>query len=81
MITEELIQEKLKTVHYPGFSRDIVSFGLVKEIKIDGSNVTVQLSIATREPKVPQEIHENAEAALKTIDGIGEISLDIEIKE
>ncbi|MDF1755451.1 MAG: Mrp/NBP35 family ATP-binding protein [Verrucomicrobiales bacterium] len=81
MITEELVREKLQTVNYPGFSRDIVSFGLVKSIEVKGNDVEVQLSIATREPKVPQEIHENAQKALGSIDGIGNVSLNFDIKE
>jgi hypothetical protein len=28
-ITEDQVRESLKAVRYPGFSRDIVSFGLV----------------------------------------------------
>jgi len=30
-VSEDQIKEALKTVKYPGFSRDIVSFGLVRE--------------------------------------------------
>ena len=32
MLTEEDIKNALKSVKYPGYSRDIVSFGLVKHI-------------------------------------------------
>jgi metal-sulfur cluster biosynthetic enzyme len=32
MIAEEDIKNALKAVKYPGYNRDIVSFGLVKEI-------------------------------------------------
>ncbi len=81
MITEDSIRETLGTVSYPGFSRDIVSFGLVKGIAIDGSDVRVELSIATREPKIPEEIREKAEAALAAVDGIGKVTLDFEIKD
>ena len=81
MINEDLIREKLKEVNYPGFSRDILSFGLVKDIRIDGENVTVKISIATRDPKVPDEIHQRAKDALESIEGIGEVSFDFDIKE
>ena len=37
-LTPELIRAALTTVKYPGFSRDIVSFGLVKKIDIDEKN-------------------------------------------
>ena len=81
MITEDLIKEKLKEVNYPGFSRDIVSFGLVKAIQIDENNVTVKISIATRDPGVPKEIHQKAKEAIESIEGIGDVNLDFDIQE
>ena len=41
--TEEQVKDALKAVKYPGFTRDIVSFGLVKSINIDNGDVRVQL--------------------------------------
>ncbi|NBP24528.1 MAG: DUF59 domain-containing protein, partial [Proteobacteria bacterium] len=35
-IQESSVMEVLRTVKYPGYSRDIVSFGLVKGVQIDG---------------------------------------------
>src|SRR6266568_5052373 len=38
-ISEEQVKDALKAVKYPGFTRDIVSFGLVKSIQIDKGDV------------------------------------------
>jgi len=38
-ILESSVMEALRTVKYPGYSRDIVSFGLVKGVQIDGGAV------------------------------------------
>ena len=38
MPTEEDIRAALATVKYPGFSRDIVSFGLIQGVKMEGRN-------------------------------------------
>ena len=38
-ISEEQVKNALKVVKYPGFSRDIVSFGLVKSVTIDNGDV------------------------------------------
>ena len=35
MIKKQAIIDILKTVKYPGFSRDIVSFGVIKEIRVN----------------------------------------------
>ena len=45
-VSEDQIKEALKTVKYPGFSRDIVSFGLVKGIEARNGNVTVNGNVA-----------------------------------
>ncbi|MBA3882293.1 MAG: DUF59 domain-containing protein, partial [Chthoniobacterales bacterium] len=55
-ITEEQVRDALKGVKYPGFSRDIVSFGLVKEIRVNGSSVTAQLTLSTNDPAIPRTI-------------------------
>ena len=42
------ILEKLKTINYPGFNRDIVSFGMVEDVIIDNSIITIMLSISSQ---------------------------------
>jgi len=81
MITDSLVREKLGTVRYPGFSRDIVSFGLVKGVQISGNDVTVEISLATRDANIPRQLHAEATAALKTLAGIGEVRLNFDIKD
>src|SRR4051812_16560787 len=78
-ISEEQINNALKTVKYPGFTRDIVSFGLVKSIQIDDGDVKVQLAVATTDPNVPATIKNHAERALGTIDGIRSAKVLIDI--
>ncbi|MCB0015951.1 MAG: P-loop NTPase, partial [Anaerolineales bacterium] len=80
MMTEDLIQEKLKEVKYPGFSRDIVSFGLIQQIWIEGDDVTVKLSLATRDPQIPDQINRDTRAALEGVEGIGNVHVEFDIK-
>ena len=42
------ILELLKTVNYPGFNRDIVSFGMVKDIMVNEGNVEIFLNISSQ---------------------------------
>jgi ATP-binding protein involved in chromosome partitioning len=79
-ITESQVLEILKQVHYPGFSRDIVSFGLIKAIRIDGDSITVQMSLATTDPKVPQGIKDDSERVLHTIPGVAAARVLIDIQ-
>src|SRR5437764_35443 len=70
LVSEEQIRDALKSVRYPGFSRDIVSFGLVKSVKIDNGEIKVQLALATNDPNVPATIKNDAENVLRAIDGV-----------
>src|SRR4051812_47988571 len=78
-VTEEQIKEALKQVKYPGFSRDIVSFGLVKEVRIDDDAVTVQIALATNEPAIPQAIKTDSEAVLGRVSGVRSAKVLIDI--
>lgn len=79
-MTEDSIKNALKDVKYPGFSRDIVAFGLVKEIKIDGADVEVTIAVQTKDPKVPETIFKDSQDALNKIDGIGTTRVNIDVK-
>ncbi|PYI78055.1 MAG: chromosome partitioning protein [Verrucomicrobia bacterium] len=78
-ISEEQVKNALNAVKYPGFTRDIVSFGLVKSIQIDNGDVKVQLALATNDPNVPATIKNDAERALRTIEGIRSTKVLIDI--
>lgn len=81
MINETSVREQLKKVTYPGFSRDIVSFGLVKRIDVAGNDVSVLVSLATRDPNVPRAIHQGIEEALSSLAGAGKITIDFDLKD
>jgi ATP-binding protein involved in chromosome partitioning len=70
MIDKEVIRSALKAVKYPGFSRDIVSFGLVENISVDGSSVSVRINVTTADETVPLKIKQSAEEVLKGIEGV-----------
>jgi len=79
-ISEEQVRNALKSVRYPGFSRDIVSFGLLKSIEIDNGEVKVQLALATNDPNVPATIKKDAESALRDIEGVRSAKVLIDIQ-
>jgi len=78
-VSEERVREALSGVKYPGFSRDIVSFGLVKSMHIDNGDVRVQLAIATNDPNVPATIKSDAEKVLGEIEGVKSAKVLIDI--
>ena len=50
------IIEKLKLINYPGFSRDIVSFGMIKDINISDDTINIVLSQSTSNEDVLNQI-------------------------
>jgi len=78
-ISEELLLDRLKSVKFPGYSRDIVSFGLVKEIKVAGSDVLVRMAVATNNPAVPEALKRDSENSLRTLPGVTSAKVVIDI--
>lgn len=78
-LSETEVRAALRNVKYPGFSRDIVSFGLVKSVNIDNGEVKVQLALATNDPTVPQTIKTDAEKVLRAIAGVQSAKVLIDI--
>lgn len=79
-MTKETILEALATVKYPGFSRDIVAFGLIKDVVIDDIDIEVTISLQTKDAKVPEQIFKDCQSALNQIDGIGTTRVNIDVK-
>ncbi len=80
-MSPDFIREALRQVRYPGFSRDIISFGLVKDVKCEPGLVTIHLEIATRDPKVPEQIFQACHAILDPLPDIGTVKVEIEVKD
>src|SRR5256714_13370399 len=78
-ISAEQVREALRSVRYPGFSRDIVSFGLVKNIQIDDGEIKVQLALATNDPNIPATIKGEAEKILRALNGVRSAKVLIDI--
>lgn len=79
MATKEQILKKLQSVPYPGYSRDIVSFGLVKEVRACGNMAALKLELVATEGKAGSKLRPSIEQALREL-GITEIDLQINEK-
>lgn len=66
-MSKEKVTEQLKTVMYPGFTKDIVSFGFVKNIDVSGENATIDLEITSSAPEVSQILTEEIRKKLDMI--------------
>jgi ATP-binding protein involved in chromosome partitioning len=78
-VTPETIKEALKQVKYPGFSRDIVSFGLVKAAAFSDGTARVSLALTTSDPQLPTAIKAEVERVLRALPGVKAVVVDIAV--
>ena len=79
-VTEDRVLEVLKTVRFPGLSRDIVSFGFVKDLTVGGGNVAMRLEIMTESAAAAEEIQRDATEKLRALPGVDAVTIRLEIK-
>ena len=81
-MTNDDLGKALSKVKYPGFSRDIISFGLVKSAEISEGVATIRLQIQTKDPKIPQEIFQNCHRILDPLLGdSAKVKVEIDIQD
>jgi ATP-binding protein involved in chromosome partitioning len=64
------ILERLRGIPYPGFTRDIVSFGMVKDIEVASDGVIVHLAPTTAQQDVVQQIEAAVRATVAGMPGV-----------
>lgn len=79
-MSNEAILNILKQVKYPGFSRDIVSFGLVQKVELNGKLAKVTLELSTADQTLPNAIKKEVEEALLADDTIEEAEVLVTVK-
>ena len=77
-LNEQAILEILKQVKYPGFSRDIVSFGFVKDVNVGGGNVSFRLTPTADAPEAVETIKKQCEALLRQIPGVSSVTIAVQ---
>ena len=77
MLSHEAIQNALTTVKYPGYSRDIVSFGLVKEISAANGAVSVVMQLTSPNPEAAAQIKIESERVIAALPGVKQIYIEV----
>jgi ATP-binding protein involved in chromosome partitioning len=75
-MTEEIVKSALSKVLYPGFTKDIVTFGFVNNIEINGSDVKFNVEITSSATEVAQQISDDCVSELKAV-GAGNVTPNI----
>ncbi|MBI2814424.1 MAG: Mrp/NBP35 family ATP-binding protein [Opitutae bacterium] len=78
-MTADTIKEALKQVKYPGFSRDIVSFGLVRSATFVDGTAQVAVAITTSDPKAPTTLKAEIEKCLRALPGVKDVIIELAV--
>ena len=64
-LSKEQVIETLRQVNYPGYSRDIVSFGLIQKLDVSDDFIRLHLIIRSTDKNVAQKIKEDVQKKLQ----------------
>jgi ATP-binding protein involved in chromosome partitioning len=70
MPTPQELLELLRRVKYPGFNRDIVSFGMVRDVQIGSRHVTIELSTTSENTEAMDAIRQEIAAVMRDATGL-----------
>jgi ATP-binding protein involved in chromosome partitioning len=77
MLTQQAILDALKAVKYPGYTRDVVSFGLIRNIAVNGGAATVTVQLTGGNPQIAQQIKTEAEKVLRAVKGVEQLHVEV----
>jgi len=76
-ITPDLVKLALRRVKDPELNLNIVDLGLVYDIRVEGTNVDIDMSLTSPGCPSGPEIMKDAEEQVKTMDGIGTTTMHL----
>ncbi len=79
MISKNQIVDILKTIKYPGFSRDIISFGLIKNIEISNKDITITLYLKSNDSKIVEKLKHEINSEVSNKINFDNLNINVEV--
>jgi ATP-binding protein involved in chromosome partitioning len=76
--TENRVWELLKEITFPGMSRDIVSFGFVDGVRLEGERLEVRLAISTHHREMADRVRDEVETMLREAEVADEVVVSLQ---
>jgi ATP-binding protein involved in chromosome partitioning len=76
-VTEESVRTTLSAIMDPDLGKDIVSLGFVRNLKVSGSDIAVDINLTTPACPVKDKMKTEAEELLRKIPGVGNITVNM----
>jgi ATP-binding protein involved in chromosome partitioning len=77
-LTEQLILDALRQIQDPDLHKDIVTLGFIKDLKIDGANVSFRIVLTTPACPVKEEMEGAARELVSAIPGVESVSVKMD---
>ncbi len=77
-MTKEEVLRYLQDVKYPGFSKDIVSYGFVKDILVEDKNIFVRIEIVSSNDEIADKVRQEV---IQKLQQNGASRVDVQIKQ
>jgi ATP-binding protein involved in chromosome partitioning len=74
-MNKDQVMERLKGIKYPGFSRDIVAFGIVRNVDLDGDSININLQMSSASEESQKAICGEIEEAFR--ESFSNVNIDI----
>jgi ATP-binding protein involved in chromosome partitioning len=77
-ITEEIILEALRQIKDPDLHKDIVALGFIKDLKIDGGNISFRIVLTTPACPVKAEMESSAKDFVGAVPGVTSVNVTMD---
>lgn len=78
MVTQADVIQVLKQVKYPGFSRDVVSFGIIKNVAVgNDGKVSLLLELTSSNSQVAEQVKAACTAEIQTLPGVSAVHVEV----
>ncbi|HHL39173.1 MAG TPA: iron-sulfur cluster carrier protein ApbC [Deltaproteobacteria bacterium] len=75
-VNEEAVLKALGTVMDPELGKDLVTLGMIKNLKVEGSRVAFDLVLTTPSCPLKKELTDSARSAVEALDGVEQVDVN-----
>ena len=76
-LTQSIVLDALKNVMDPELGKDLVTLNMIRNVRIEGIEVTFTLVLTTHACPLKKELQDSARKAVEKIPGVGKVTIEI----
>ncbi len=82
-LSEQLVLDSLKQIIDPDLRKDIVTLGFIRDLKIDGGDVSFRIVLTTPACPVKEQMEAQANEIVRSLDGVAnvKVTMDAEVPQ